>query len=197
VRRNHRTALAAGLLAMVCVLLNGCINVVPLPRTTSEVTDAKKLAKILKRLAPEAKEVLLQERDVANQIKITLEETAQAEPVAFREKLRGYQSEMISVRNRRHDLVTAIGQGLYQSPLVYAVQQDAMRMLRDEITRTEVWIQSSHNVQLRADLGQTKEFPELGSLNKQLAGFLAQVVNDPLLDQVRYLVQEYRFDVGE
>ena len=194
--RKHRTALAAGLLGTACVLLNGCINVVPFPRATSELADAKSLAKVLKRLAPEAKELLLQERDVANQMKITLEETSKADPAGFRKKLRDYQNEMISVRNRRRDLVIAIGQGAYQSPLVFAVQQDAMRMMSDSVARTEGWIQSAHNVQLRADLGQTKDFPELGSLNQQLGGFLMQVVSDPLIDQIHYLVQEFRFDAG-
>jgi hypothetical protein len=162
-----------------------------------ESTEAKALAKTLRRLAPEAKELVLKERDVANAIRITLDVTALADPVTFRTKLRTYRQNLIEIRSRRTQMRAAIAQEVWQSPLVFAIQQDALRTLNDALLRGETWIQSAQNLQLRADLGQRKSFPELLVLGKELDKFLAGVSEEPLVEQIRTLQDEYRFGEGE
>ena len=192
-----RYVTACGLLAS-CVALSGCINILPpISSHAKEIAEAKALTKVLRRLAPEAKELMLQERTVATQIKITLDETATADPVAFRQKLRGYVQHMIEIRNRRKQLHATIGQGIWETPMVFAVQRDAMAYLVDEVVRTENWITTAQNIQFRADSGQQKTFPELPILNKQLDGFLAQSVGEPLELQIASLQEEFRLGEEE
>ena len=189
---------ADALLPAVCLVLTGCINVVPMIHTgPREVTEAKALAKTLRRLAPEAKELVLKEHDVANAIKVTLDVTALADPVVFRSKLRLYRQNLIEIRSRRSQVREAIAREVWQSPLVFAVQQDALRTVDDALLRGETWIQSAQNLQLRADLGQRKSFPELLVLGKELDKFLSGVAEEPLVEQIRTLQDEYRFGEGE
>lgn len=186
-------------LAAACYFVRGCINVVPAVGigSASEKGEAKGLLKVLRRLAPELKDLLLRERNTANQIRITLDETAASDPVGFRHKLKLYTDDLIDVRNKREQISVTISQGNWETPLVFAVQQSAVRMLRDEISRTDGWIQDAQNIQLRADLGEGKSFPELTTLTKHLDAFLTQVLNEPLRDHIRELVEEYRLGEAE
>jgi hypothetical protein len=148
--------------------------------------------RVLTRLSPEAKELVLLERNVANQLKITLEEVSVGDPVTFRAKLREFHSRLVEIRDRRVQIRATIAQGTPTSPLVFAVQLDAMRALKDDINQTERWLQSATNVQMRADLGQTKVFPELLVLGKQIDAFLAATAEEPLADQIQALREEFR-----
>lgn len=194
-RNIHRIGVA--LAAASIVFLSGCINVVPLRLPSNEKSEAIALARILRRLAPQAQELLRQENNLANELKVTLDESGGMEPNQFRQRFNSYVDRLVAIRDQREQIQETIRQSAWQSPMVQVVQHDAILMLQDEITRSETWIRLTQNVRLRTELGRQKDFPELTQLSHQLAGFLAQTGEDPLNTQIRSLQEEYRFGLGE
>ena len=189
-------ALALGVILASAMCLSGCIHLFPVGRV-GETAEAKKLAKVLKDFAPETADLLQQEHDTANALKITLDESAQVPRDVFRQKFNAYADRFIAIRNRRRQIVDTLRHDVWQSPMVFVVQQKAIQLMNDEITRTETWIRFAQNVRLRADLGRDKDFPEFAMLSHQLEGFLGLVEEDPLSLQIRALMLEYRFGVEE
>jgi hypothetical protein len=191
-RRLH-LALPLGLV----VLLTGCINVVPFP-TRGEKEEGMALARILKRLGPDAKTLMQQEHDCANELKIDLDETGDGVTGASgSQKFSSYIDRLIAIRDKRQQIQETVRQGVWQSPMVHVVQHDAIVMLGDEISRTQTWIQFTQNLRLRAELGRHKDYPELPLLTQQLDAFLTQTLEEPLYTQMRALQEEYRFGEGE
>ena len=186
-----------GILFAAIVFLTGCINILPPVRMGAEMNEAKELAKLMRSLMPEAKELVLEERNIANELKITLDQLGQMPPEVFRQKFHSYVDRLVALRNKRQQIKATVGQGSWQSPMVFAVQHNGLVILQDQIVRTERWIQFARNVQLRADLGQQKDYPDLPALSHALDGFLAQTVEAPLLEEVHTLQAEFRFGEAE
>jgi hypothetical protein len=195
--QRNRLPVAAALTLVALIILTGCINIVPFPRR-GEKREAIALAKVLIRLAPDAKALLLDEHKWANELKIEMDESGDRVGAAgSREKFTAYIDRLIGIRNKRQQIRDTVGQGVYESPMVFVVQHDAIVVLNDELARTQTWLQFAQNLRLRADMGRNKAFPELPILTAQLDGFLNQTSEDPLYTQVRALQEEYRFGEGE
>lgn len=185
----------------------------PLFTTNStDIVEARRLMALLNANTREAKDLLLQERTIANQLKVTLDELAppeqqQAEgqpakaltgdPKQFRSRLKLYLQEMIAVKAGRENLLRKIEGFKSSSDLVFGVQQDAITYLQHELERTEGWISAARNVELRAELGRERQFPELPVLSKRLDNFLTEPFRDPLAEQVLDLIQEFRTELSE
>lgn len=189
-------SLGVALLPLLSLTITGCIHIVPVGRI-GEVTEAKRLYKTLKGFAPESRDLLVQEHDVANALKIALDEAPQLSKETLRDKFNSYSDRFIAIRNRRQQILEAIRQGMWDSPMVFVVQQRAMAGVQDDIARTETWIKFAQNIRLRTELGRDKDFPEFAALSHQLEGFLSLSVIDPLSIQLRALQEEFRFNEGE
>lgn len=163
----------------------------------SEVTEAKVMARSLKVLAPGALELIQKEHVIANELKITLEEAASVDPEEFRKKFNSYVDRLVDMRNKRREILASLRQGLWDSPMVFVVQHSALAQMKDEIARTETWIEFAMNIRLRSELGRKGEFPEMLKLNKQLTAYLLLPPEDPLNDQVQGLMEEFRFGEAE
>jgi hypothetical protein len=175
----------------------GCINFFPVPRT-GEKREAILLAKVLMTLAPQAKALLTDERNCANELKIDLDEAGdKVGGVKGSERFTSYIDRLVVIRNKREQIRDTVRQGVYDSPMVFVIQHDAVVTMNDEIARTQTWIQFAQNLRLRAELGRIKDFPELPILIGQLNGFLDAPAEDPLYSQVRDLQGEFRFGEGE
>lgn len=198
-RRLRPGQAVLGLLPVVLsFFLSSCINIVPLPRV-GESREALALGRVLKSLRPQASEQLQTEHTVAQELKVTLEEASQLQPEIFAQKFNGYVDQLIAIRNRRRQISDAIRQNSFNSPMVFAIQQDALNMLGHEVERTQTWIVLAQNVRLRAELrsnapeaDRKKGFPELPQLNHELDTFLAETGEDPLGNQLKSLQMEYR-----
>ena len=195
VRATLRLARVPGLLLPV-LLLSGCINLVPVP-IMGEVEEAKALARTFRSQLPQVREQLQKERDVAQNLTITLEESAQLQPGVFRDKFNGYIDQLVAIRTKRREIDAVVRQQLWQSSFVFAVQQDALKDIRGELARSQSWIELAQEVRLRAELGRTKDFPEFSRLSHELNTFLADTGEDPLGNQLRTLFEEYRFGEAE
>ncbi len=183
-------------LLLPALLLSGCINLVPVP-IMGELEEAKALARTFRSQLPQVREQLQKERDVAQNLTITLEESAQLQPAVFRDKFNGYIDQLVAIRTKRREIEAVVRQQLWQSSFVYAVQQDALKDTGSELARTQSWIELAQEIRLRADLGRTKDFPEFATLSHELNTFLADTGEDPLGNQLRALFEEYRFGENE
>lgn len=196
-RRVKSRPILAALTLVPLIMLTGCINIVPIPRR-GEKKEAIALAKVLLNLGPDAKTLLVDEHSCANDLKIDLDEAGDRVGAAGgREKFTSYIDRLITIRDKRQQIRATVGQGVYDSPMVFVIQHDAVVVLSDEITRTQTWIQFAQNLRLRAELGRTKDFPELSILTLKLSNFLNGPLEDPLYAQVRALQEEFRFGEGE
>lgn len=181
------------------VFLSGCLNIVPIARI-GENKDALALAKVLKSQHGAAIEELQREHIVAQELKVTLEESGQLQPEVFGQKFSSYLDQLIAIRNKRRQIIDTVRQNTFDSPLVFAIQRDALDMVGYEMERTQTWIELAQNVKLRTELRATvpeaqrakKDFPELKLLNHELDTFLAQTGEDPLGAQLSSLQAEYR-----
>jgi hypothetical protein len=196
-RQRQVTPGPALALVLLCSgFLSACIHVAPIVQL-GEKTEAINLAKLLNRLAPDAQLLLQQEHDCADELKITMEEAGDKLASSRREQFGSFVDRLIVIRDRRKQIEETIRQTRWQSPMVHVIQEDAIVTLRDEVTRTQTWIQSAQNLHLRADLGRTKDFPELAILTSQLDSFLNEAAEEPLYTQIHALQEEYRFSDSE
>ena len=186
-RRGGTLRIGTALVLVLITLLTGC------RRREKEVAEALALARLLRRLTPEATDLLHQEQASANELRINLDESGANDFSSFRESLNKSVATLISVRDRRLELQRLVHQGNYDTPLVIVVQRDAVQEFENQITRTQTWIQLAQNVRLRADLGRMKGFPEVQVLTHQLLLFLGEAQDEPLSDQIQTLKNEYRF----
>ena len=190
-RRETTCRVGTALVLVLIAALTGC-------RTRErEAAEALALARLMKRIAPEATDLLHQEQATANELRINLEESGSNDFSAFRESLSKSVETLISVRDRRMELQRQVRQGNFETPLVLVVQRDAITEFQNQITRTQTWIQLAQNVRLRADLGRMKGFPEVQVLTHQLLLFLSEAQDEPLSDQIQTLKNEYRFTDSE
>lgn len=172
----------------------GCAGILGLSGcrpSSTELKEASNLEHILAEYAPAAKQLLLEENSLANELKVTLEESGGVENKQFGERFRSYEDRLVSLRDRRQQILDTISQGVYTTPFVFYVRDDAAVQLRDEIARTEAWIRFAKNVRLRVELGRQKDFPELGLLAKALDTYLGQPPESPLADQFDDLQKEF------
>jgi len=187
---------------------------------SSEVNEALRLASILQRYAPEAAQLLEREHITANDLKIVLDEslpvpivengkslvkeenaqTAEVEKKVlvagtpeFRMRVNADLDALSEIRARRSDIQHTIKQGSWRSPMVAAVQHDAVSMFEDEITQDDNWILYVRNIQARAALGRKDIAPEYSVLIRELGAFVRQVSEVPLSVQKRNLIEEFRF----
>ena len=179
------------------LMLTGCINIIPVPRQ-GEKREAMLLAKVLSKLAPEAKTLQIEEHNCANGLRIDMEEAQdQVGTGSGREKFTAYVDRLIALRDKRQQIRDTVSQGAYESPMVFVIQHDAVVVMNDEIGRTQTWIELAQNLLLRADMHHSGSFTELQVLSSKLALFLNQPLENPLYSQVRDLQEEYRFGEGE
>jgi hypothetical protein len=217
---------------LLLALASGC------GQSTWEVNEAKQLASVFKKVMPEASVLLEREHVIADEMKISLDESKPPEvpepppgpegpggpggttpakaPVpnpdlvekarpeevtvgtkAFRDKINGYLTQLVEVRNRRREIQSTIAAIKFHSPMVSAVQKDAVAMMEHEVARDDDWILYVRNVQQRAALGRRSVAPEYSFLLRELEVFVKQVDGTPLQSQMRNLVEEFRFDEGE
>ena len=192
-----------------------------------EVAEAKRLASELKALAPAAFNLIHEEHELANQLKIMLDESAKLEPkqdpklgatemkpvndtegrpaptilivstTILKARLTTYVNRLIAIRNERRQIRETVRQGAWESPMVFVVQHDAVRQLTAEIARSELWLELAENVRLRTELGRMGDFPELPKLLHELDSYLGVPLENPLGAQVRDLMEEYRFGETE
>ena len=81
----------------------------------SEVTEAMAFAKALKLLAPSAMELIQKEHNIANELKITLEESANVQPDEFKGRFKAYVDRLVEMRNKRQEIQAALRQGMWES----------------------------------------------------------------------------------
>jgi hypothetical protein len=195
-RRKTSSTIVALVLATL-LNLTGCIRIIPVYRV-GEKHEAAELGKVLLKLMPEAESLLHDERKCADELKIDMDEAGdQVGNAGGRKKFNSYIDRLVIIRDRRAQIQQTVLQGVYDSPMVFSIQHDAVLVLGDEISRTQTWITVAQNLVLRAGMGRTKEFPELGILTLQLNGYLSSPPEEPLFKQWKYLQEEYRFGRGE
>ena len=208
----HSTWFGAVLIFMLAMCLAGCGS------EYDEVGEAKRFASELKALVPAASKLIADEHDIANELKIILNESGVGSPPTSRAKTEGTQIEpeilekkpetiqaklssfvdrLIALRNARQQLLANVRQGVWQAAMVFAVQMDAVGQLNYEIERTEAWLELAQNVRLRTDLGRKGDFPELPKLNHELDSYLQNSRETPLFSQILSLIDEYRFGYSE
>lgn len=187
------------ILLLVLPLLVVCLS--SCGQSRWEVNEALRLSSTLKRLAPEATDLLAQEHKTANDLKITLDESGggsvKSGTPEFRQRVNADLDSLSEIRARRLDIQQTVGQGIWRSPMVQAVQHDAVAMLQDEITQDDDWILYVRNLQRRAELGRQDVGPEYNVLIRELGAFVLQVDEPPLSVQLRNLIEEFRFSESE
>jgi len=158
-----------------------------------ERREALELAKLLRRISPEAKELLAGETLCAAELRITLEEAGSKDLSEFRERFDASVARLGVIRDRRRELQEKVRQGWWVTPLVHVVQASALVAFQDDLARTEAWIALAQNVRYRADLGRQRDFPEVATLKQQLEYFAGESLDAPLSRQLTALVDEYKF----
>ena len=184
------------LLAASAGLLTGCVHVVPVPHL-EDSRDSKALAKVLVQFSPQARELLEKERDVANELKVTLDESEHVAKEDFRRRFESYADSFIAIRNQRRKILLTILQITYTSPMVLAFQKKTVQLVNDEVKRTDSWVRSAQNVKLRSELGRQTDFPEYAALNQQLQGFLSLTQEDSISMQLWAVVEEFRLSEND
>ena len=172
--------------ATLLLTLSGCSN-------PAEVKEAKVLGGVLKRLAPEARDLVEQEHELANELKITLDESSNIDAAEFSRRFGGFVDRLIVMRDKRRHIADSVREGYFGRPMVFAVQNSAAMQMQDEIARTDSWIEIAQNVYLRAKLQHKGSFPEMAKLNKMIDVFLGLPRETPLYSQMGALGEEYRF----
>lgn len=164
----------------------------------AEREEALVLASALHRFAAEAQILMLREKASANELKIVIDESAgKSMTPDFRSKVDKNLDVLRQIRERRREMAEVVGQGVYQTPMVFRVQHGAVDMLQSEIARDDVWIQLIQNVRTRAELGRQQPAPEWADLTKEMDSYLAQTPEMPLESEISGLRQEYRFGESE
>lgn len=184
--RFRRLRVAMTLPLVTTLLLAGC------GRRENEVAEGLALARLLRRLAPEANDLVRQEREVANQLRINLDQSGSGDFAVFSGNLRTSVEALTTISTRMTELRQHVHDGNFATPLVLVVQHDAETEFENQITQIEGFVTLARNIELRATLGRTKGFPEVDTLIHQLVLFLSQPREDALGSQVQTLKSEYR-----
>ncbi len=179
------------LLAASGVLLTGCLHIAPVPHLEDQ-RDSKAMAKLMLQFSGQARGLLEKERDVANELKITLDEADNVPPENFRHRFESYADGFISIRDQRRKILVTILTTNYTSPMVLAFQKKTVQLIGDEVKRTDSWVRATQNVKLRSELGRKTVFPEYAALNQQLQGFLALTQENAISTQLNALIEEFR-----
>ena len=185
--RRHRLGIAISLPLVTTALMTGC------GRNQREVGEGLALARLLRRLAPEANDLVRQEKEVANQLRINLDQSGGGDFARFSRNLTASVDALTAIETRLAELRRQVHDGNFQTPLVLVVQHDAETEFQNQIDQIEGFVTLARNIELRASLGRTQGFPEVDALIHQLVLFLTQPHEDALGSQVQTLKNEYRF----
>jgi hypothetical protein len=186
-RRFRRLRAATSLPLIATLLVAGC------GRKDREVAEGLSLARLLRRLAPEADDLVRRERETANQLRINLDQSGGDDFARFSNNLSMSVGDLTAIKTRLAELRQQVHDGNFEAPLVLVVQHDAVEEFQNQITQIDGFVTLAKNIELRATLGRTKGFPEVDTLIHQLVLFLSQPHEDALSSQVQTLKNEYRF----
>jgi hypothetical protein len=186
-RRFGRLRAAMSLPLIAMLLVAGC------GRKDREVAEGLALSRLLRRLAPEADDLVRREREIANQLRINLDQSGGDDFARFSNNLRASVDDLTAIRTRLAELRKQVHDGNFEAPLVLVVQHDAEAEFQNQINQIDGFVTLAKNIELRAALGRTKGFPEVDTLIHQLVLFLSQPHEDALSSQVQTLKNEYRF----
>lgn len=162
-------------------------------RISNEVAEGLALGKMLHGLSAEAEELQHRENLAVNELRTILDQVGTGKFEEFRARFDASVDLLGGIRDRRRHIQSRIRQASWTTPLVRAVQADAVSMLQEEVGRNDAWIQMARNVRVRADLGRQDNFPEIPLLMRQLELFLGEIKDDPLRAQLLTLQSEYGF----
>jgi hypothetical protein len=191
--RGKALPLVVALLLVSIAASSGCAI-----RNRAELREALALARQLRSMVPEARELQRQEFMCIDELRITLDEAGRGEFSKFRDKFTLSIDTLSAIRDKRHTLQEKVREGSWETPLVRVVQMDALSMFQEEITRNEGWMALARNVRTRADLGRERDFPEVAVLRRQLELFTGEGDDDPpLFSQILMLRTEYGFSPGD
>ncbi|HEX4138424.1 MAG TPA: hypothetical protein VHY84_27690 [Bryobacteraceae bacterium] len=185
--RFRRLRVATTLPLIATLLVAGC------GRQDREVAEGLSLARLLRRLAPEADDLVGREREIANQLRINLDQSGGDDFARFSNDLSMSVSDLTAITTRLAELRQQVHDGNFEAPLVLVVQRDAVAEFQNQINQIDGFVTLAKNIELRASLGRTKGFPEVDTLIHQLVLFLSQPHEDALSSQVQTLKNEYRF----
>lgn len=179
------------LLIALSALSSGCIHFAPMPYA-GQRDESRALGKIFKTLTPQAQEMVVNEHKVARELRITLAELGKLSQADFTDQFNSYTEELVALQGKRRQLQQALGSRQWDSPMVRAVQQGAIKQLIQDGERNQKWIELADGVRLRVKLGRDKDFPELTMLSHQLDVFLSARNNmDPFADRLQALKEAF------
>ena len=185
--RFRRLRVATTLPVIATLLVAGC------GRQEREVAEGLSLARLLRRLAPEADDLVGREREIANQLRINLDQSGGDDFARFSSNLSMSVADLTAIKTRLTELRQQVHDGNFEAPLVLVVQRDAVAEFQNQINQIDGFVTLAKNIELRASLGRTKGFPEVDTLIHQLVLFLSQPHEDALSSQVQTLKNKYRF----
>jgi len=169
----------------------------PLSSVRQEEAEGRVLAKSLLQLGPESMALIAKEHVIANELKVTLEESAGLDKDTFIGRFKQYVDRLVEIRDKRQAVFVAVADRQWNNALNMNVQRLVFNQLKAQIARTQQWIEYTENIRLRAELGRKDDFPELPKLKKGLEGYLSLPAETPLYDQVKILTEEYHFTEAE
>ena len=150
------------------------------------------MARLLRRLTPEADDLARRERVVANQLRINLDQSGGGNFATFSSNLNTSTETLVTISSRLTELRQQVHNADFQTPLVLVVQRDAEAEFTNQIDQIEGFVTLARNIELRAKLGRTQDFPEVNTLIHQLVLFLTQPREEALDSPVQTLKNEYR-----
>jgi hypothetical protein len=186
--QNRRHAVRVALTAIPMLALCGCFG-----PPKSEINEAVGMARLFHRIAPEAQNLATEETKLAHELTLMIEEAGVESVEKFRQRFYGAVEKLGDIRDRRVALEQQVRQGISTTPLVKAVQEDAIQFFAEQINRDTVWLQMTANIRLRQELERKEDFPEMLTLHKALELFTGEVREDPLTGQIQTLQAEYGF----
>jgi hypothetical protein len=171
---------------LVALLAAGC------GRRDQELAEGLALARLLRRIAPEADDLVRRERVVANELRINLDQSGGGDFARFSSNLSSSTNDLMTIGSRLTELMRQVHDASFGTPLVLVVQRDAEAEFQNQINQIDGFVNLAHNIELRAKLGRTQGFPEVETLIHQLMLFLSQPREEALSGQVQTLKNEYR-----
>lgn len=179
------------LLIAISALCSGCIHLAPMPYA-GQRDEARALGKIFKTLGQQAQEMVVSEHKVARELRIMLAELGKLSQQDFNDRFNSYSEDLAGLQSKRRQLQQVLSSRQWNSPMVQAVQQGAIKQLLQDGERNQKWIELADGVRLRVKLGRDKDFPELTMLSHQLDIFLAARNNlDPFADRLQALKEAF------
>jgi hypothetical protein len=177
--------MATCLALIMALLVAGC------GRQQREVAEGLALARLLRRLAPEADDLIRRERVVANQLRINLDQSGGGDFAIFSSNLSTSAGDLSTISSRITELQRQLHDASFGTPLVLVVQHDAEAEFQNHITQIDGFVTLARNIELRAQLGRKEGFPEVATLIHQLVLFLTQPREEALGSQIQTLKNEY------